>query len=394
MVNNPHWRHNAVQLLVPIVNIFSLTAEDPGQFNIYPFMANGKLSFIVNKKATNSRRTAKFIAHMTDPTFTNILRMHLTDESFLAAFSEAVHQLSKTISESPSISYDDSQRDKVIQFLLAPILHGDTCCDDSMLRALKKLAPEEKLSNLTYFVTEFDKNADKVSPKQLGKMARFVYKTDTECFKQIIGALIDKTALIRIESDATKELTDLINDMHIYDEVYLQDMIQCIYKSSSRIKKHEGGYNIFEPYVNSSLGCILKNPSWTTEALVGRKLQLYIRLMLQCFADGDKEMLAAYKEHASFYADENENAEKVFTKMFTDIIQRSFAEIFYFDNPKALWSEATKMLPGLRGTEKRMNNYTIEDYGDNYYTIADVITNNILSEMYIKERFYYLFQDT
>ena len=392
MVNKSDWKHNSVQLLVPILNIFSFMEEDCGQFNIYPFMANGKLSFIVNQKSTNHKQTVKYIPHMIEPVFMNNLRMHLTDKSFLATFSEAVLQISKIICETPGIAYKDAQRDRVVQFLLAPILHGHTSCHDFVLRALKKLAPEEKLSNLTYFVTEFDKNVDKVSPKQLSKMARFVYKTDAKCFRQILGSLIDKTALIDLDSEATKELTDLINEMHIYDQVYLQNMIECIYKSSSRIQKTERS-DFFEPYVNNSLGCVLKNPLWVNEALVGRKLQLYIRLLLHCFADGDKQMLATYKEHASFYAEagENENAEKMFTKMFTDLIKRSFAEIFYFDNPKALWLEATKMLPGLKGTEKRMDIYSIEDFDDErcYSTIADVITNNILSEMYInKERFY------
>ena len=210
MVNKSDWKHNSVQLLVPILNIFSFLEEDCGQFNIYPFMANGKLSFIVNQKSTNHKQTVKYIPHMIEPVFMNNLRMHLTDKSFLATFSEAVLQISKIICETPGIAYKDAQRDRVVQFLLAPILHGHTSCHDFVLRALKKLAPEEKLSNLTYFVTEFDKNVDKVSPKQLSKMARFVYKTDAKCFRQILGSLIDKTALIDLDSEATKELTDLI----------------------------------------------------------------------------------------------------------------------------------------------------------------------------------------
>ena len=178
----------------------------------------------------------------------------------------------------------------------------------------------------------------------------------------------------------------LINELPMFDHIYLQDMVEFIYKKSSRIYKHEGGFTIFESYVQNALGCVLKNMNWVNQELVGRNLQVYLRLIFCCFADGDKEMLAAYKKHALFYAEEKEDD---FQKMFTDMVRGYFADMFYFGNPRKPWSEATKMLPKLKGLEKNLNCYAIEHRYDS--TIADVITNNILSEMYStnKERFYF-----
>ena len=380
MVKNENWSQNAVQLLLPILNVLAYKPEVDNQFGIFPLLSNDKFSFIVTGRSTNNTKMTTLIPHLVDSSFTHMLRANFTNKSFLAAYCESVQHFAKIICNSTVITNKESEIDAVVQFIIAPIIHGGASLDDSLLDALKKLAPEEKLSKLSSFVPEFTKNIDKVSPTQLAKMARFVCKSETQFFKQILASLFDKTHLIRLESEATKELTNLINELHMFDHIYLQDMIQFIYISSSRIFKHQGGYEIFEAYVNNSLGCVLKNPAWADEPLVDRNLQLYLRLLLHCVADGDKEMLAAYKKHALCYADDDEEH---FQSMFTEMFGRSFAEIFYFDNPKALWSKTAKMLPELKEVETRLSNYVIEDRTDCESTIADVITNNILNDMYI-----------
>ena len=386
MAKHENWSQNAIQLILPYLNLMAYKPDTDSQFDIYPITSNGKLSFIVGVKATNYNEMSKLIPHLIDSPFTHIIRSNLADKFFLEVYSESVQQLSKIICKSTSTKSKVTEGDSTVQFLIAPVLYGRASVDDSLLHALKKFAPERKIGKLTSFVPEFEKNIDNVPPKQLAKIARFVYRAEPELFSQILGSLFAKNDIIRLEYEVTIELMALINELPMFDQIYLQDMIQFIYKTSKRIFKHEGGFPIFESYVQNALGCVLKDMDWVNKALVGRNLQVYLRLIFCCFANGDKDMLAAYKKHALFYAEEKEDE---FQKMFTDMVKRYFADVFYFENPQKTWSEATKMLPQLKGLEKNLNCYAIEHRFDS--TIADVITNNILSDMYItnKERSYY-----
>ena len=192
MAKLENWSQNAVQLILPYLNLIVYKSETDHQFDIYPITSNGKSSFIVGVKGTNYSQMSQLIPHLVDSPLAHTLRANLTDKPFLKVYSESVQQLSKIICKSTSITSKVTERDSTVQFLMAPVLHGGASLDDSLLQALKRFAPEGKLGKLTSFVPEFCNNIDNVPPKQLAKLARFVYRAEPELFKKILGSLFAK----------------------------------------------------------------------------------------------------------------------------------------------------------------------------------------------------------
>ena len=192
MAKLENWSQNAVQLILPYLNLIVYKSETDHQFDIYPITSNGKSSFIVGVKGTNYSQMSQLIPHLVDSPLAHSLRANLTDKPFLKVYSESVQQLSKIICKSTSITSKVTERDSTVQFLMAPVLHGGASLDDSLLHALKRFAPEGKLGKLTSFVPEFCNNIDNVPPKQLAKLARFVYRAEPELFKKILGSLFAK----------------------------------------------------------------------------------------------------------------------------------------------------------------------------------------------------------
>ena len=196
--------------------------------------------------------------------------------------------------------------------------------------------------------------------------------------------MINTPDLVNEKSEAAKELKKLNEDLNLLNLIFIQDVVQSISSSAikiynAEIKKERNSkksLDMMDQYIQNTLGCILED-WWDQQEFSGRNQKTYIRILLCSFADGEKHTIDVFKRHAEDMCEENVN----FMERFQYDFEVHFADIFYFDNPKALWSEIKNMLPRL-GLPIHM--CLIEGGNDCRSTVADVLTDIIINDMYHK----------